>query len=123
MLSVLNTLAAASSARPVLFAHAARAPRHHVQRDGLSRAQQRLPRLRLHVWYEQDATELDAANVSSGRMALTHEIIAAYRNADYYLCGPLPFMREQWRSLIRLGISPARLHREVFGPELLDHLL
>ena len=54
---------------------------------------------------------------------LSPATIAGFEDADFYLCGPLPFMRLQWKSLVALGIGPERLHREVFGPELLDHLL
>jgi nitric oxide dioxygenase len=28
-----------------------------------------------------------------------------------------------WHDLVAAGVPPARLHREVFGPEALDHLL
>jgi nitric oxide dioxygenase len=40
-----------------------------------------------------------------------------------WLCGPHKFMQAQWLSLLHLGVPAGRLHREVFGPELLDHLL
>jgi nitric oxide dioxygenase len=40
-----------------------------------------------------------------------------------WLCGPHKFMQAQWLSLLHAGVPAARLHREVFGPELLDHLL
>jgi len=43
--------------------------------------------------------------------------------ADVWVCGPLKFMQAQWLALLDAGVPPARLHREVFGPELLDHLL
>lgn len=36
--------------------------------------------------------------------------------AEVYLCRP-------HTSLINAGVPVARMHREVFGPELLDHLL
>jgi nitric oxide dioxygenase len=32
-------------------------------------------------------------------------------------------MQEQWLALLDLGVPASRLYREVFGPELLDHLL
>jgi nitric oxide dioxygenase len=32
-------------------------------------------------------------------------------------------MQAQWLGLLNAGVPAARLHREVFGPELLDHLL
>jgi nitric oxide dioxygenase len=42
--------------------------------------------------------------------------------ADVYLCGPVPFMQKQWRSLVEAGVPVERLHREVFGPELLNYV-
>ena len=47
----------------------------------------------------------------------------AYADQPVYLCGPLPFMQAQWRDLVAAGVPPTRIHREVFGPDLLDHLL
>jgi nitric oxide dioxygenase len=41
---------------------------------------------------------------------------------DVYLCGPVGFMQEQWRALSDAGVPANRLHREVFGPELLNYL-
>ncbi|MNT47994.1 Flavohemoprotein [compost metagenome] len=39
-------------------------------------------------------------------------------DADYYICGPIPFMRMQHDALKNLGIHEARIHYEVFGPDL-----
>ena len=39
-------------------------------------------------------------------------------DADYYICGPIPFMRMQHDTLKELGIREAHLHYEVFGPDL-----
>jgi nitric oxide dioxygenase len=41
-------------------------------------------------------------------------------DADYYICGPVPFMRIQHDALKALGIQEARIHYEVFGPDLFD---
>jgi len=35
--------------------------------------------------------------------------------ADYYLCGPVPFMQKQYRSLLERGIAKERIHSEAFG--------
>jgi nitric oxide dioxygenase len=119
MASVLLSLE--PSARPVLFAHAARSARYHSLQHDIAEAVRRLPQVAHEVWYEQGAdSSISAAR--PGRMELTAELIAPYREGDFYLCGPLGFLREQWRTLVTLGISPARLQREVFGPEALDHL-
>jgi nitric oxide dioxygenase len=39
-------------------------------------------------------------------------------DADYYICGPIPFMRMQHDSLRDLGMHEVRIHYEVFGPDL-----
>ncbi|CAE6826277.1 Flavohemoprotein [Paraburkholderia nemoris] len=39
--------------------------------------------------------------------------------ADYYVCGPIPFMRAQHDALRALDIPEARINYEVFGPDLL----
>jgi len=39
-------------------------------------------------------------------------------DADYYVCGPIPFMRLQHDALISRGINEAKVHYEVFGPDL-----
>jgi nitric oxide dioxygenase len=36
-------------------------------------------------------------------------------DADYYICGPVPFMRAQCEALASLGVDAARIHTEVFG--------
>ena len=38
--------------------------------------------------------------------------------ADYYICGPIPFMRMQHDALSARGIKDAHIHYEVFGPDL-----
>jgi nitric oxide dioxygenase len=39
-------------------------------------------------------------------------------DADYYICGPIPFMRMQHDALTAKGIREAPIHYEVFGPDL-----
>ena len=56
-------------------------------------------------------------------MVLTREQLAPFAEADFYLCGPVEFMRAQWSTLVEHGVSASRIHREVFGPDLLEHLL
>jgi nitric oxide dioxygenase len=80
-------------------------------------AQER-PNVRKIVYYETVGAE-DQPGVDydySGRVDL-HAIrdVAVLPDADYYLCGPLPFMDEQRRALSELGVPPQRIHAEVFG--------
>jgi ferredoxin len=38
------------------------------------------------------------------------------RNAEAYLCGPIPFMEEMSAALAALGLEAFRIHTEPFGP-------
>jgi len=41
--------------------------------------------------------------------------------ADYFLCGPKPFLRAFVSALARAGVASDRIHYEFFGPA--DELL
>jgi nitric oxide dioxygenase len=45
---------------------------------------------------------------------------AVLPGADYYLCGPLPFMSAQLQALKALGVPAERVHYEVFGSHPLN---
>ncbi|QDQ27674.1 flavohemoprotein [Chitinimonas arctica] len=125
MVSVLNSLLETNPRRPVVFAHAARNGRHHALRADLAAARQVHPSLREVVFYEspleQDRLGIDYHQV--GRMNLAQVLKEPDHDAEFFLCGPIGFMQHQWQSLIARGVSPTRIHREVFGPDLLDHLI
>ena len=44
-------------------------------------------------------------------------------DADYYLCGPHAFHAGPARGLLEAGVPAGRVHRAVFGPDLLDDIL
>jgi nitric oxide dioxygenase len=120
MISILNTLAARDSQRPVVFGHACRSATHHALQADLALARLHLPNLVERVFYEMANDSHPTRLV--GRLALDR-LGPLPANADYWLCGPLGFMREQWLALIEHGIDASRIRRELFGPEMLDHLL
>jgi nitric oxide dioxygenase len=39
-------------------------------------------------------------------------------DADVFMCGPLPFMRDARSELIRRGLPSTRIRYEVFGPDM-----
>lgn len=122
LLSALNTLANAGSSRRILFAHAVRDLDQQLFTAELRAAQGALPGLRTRMFSEQ-LPEAQAHNgIERGRMRLTPALLDGFEEAEFFLCGPEEFMREQWRSLVSLGVSPLHIQREVFGPSLLEHL-
>jgi nitric oxide dioxygenase len=122
LLSVLNTLAQARSPRAVLFAYAARATDQLLFAQELRSAHARLPALRSQLFCEQLSSQGAETQPLPGRMSLSRALLDGFEDADFYLCGPEAFMREQWRALVGLGVSPLRIQREVFGPMLIEQL-
>jgi nitric oxide dioxygenase len=129
MVSVLRTLAHENPHRPVLFAHAARHGRQHAHRRDVAWARERMPNLRTHVSYETpsaaDASgrDFDHAGTMPVETLMKSTDNTTFKDARFYLCGPLGFMQEQRRALIASGVPVGQIHREVFGPDLLDDIL
>jgi nitric oxide dioxygenase len=120
MIAALNRIAAVNPERRMIFAHAARDARHHAHQADIAAAKARMPYLHVVTFYEQ----VDgAAGVLEGTMDKARLPKWPLTETDVYICGPLPFMQAQWNALLAAGAPAARLHREVFGPDLLDHLL
>jgi nitric oxide dioxygenase len=121
MISVLNQISQVHPNREVVFAHAARSTAHYAHRPDIARAQSVMPNLHV-VNFLENLTSDDSSTDYPGRMDISKLPQWPLDEAHVYLCGPVEFMQEQWRSLIEMGVPPTRLHREVFGPELLNYL-
>jgi nitric oxide dioxygenase len=120
MVASLKRIAAVNPQRRVIFAHAARDASHHALRAEVAALTASMPNLSVLSFYEARG---DAQDAIEGRMDV--KLLPAWprEEAEVWLCGPHKFMQAQWLSLLYAGVPAARLHREVFGPELLDHLL
>ncbi|MEO9386542.1 NO-inducible flavohemoprotein [Chromobacterium phragmitis] len=104
--------------REVRFLHAARHGGAHAMGLKVRQLAERHPQLRIHVRYEtpraQDVRGIDYH--AAGRLDLAElKEWALLPDADYYICGPLGFMRAQRDSLRGLGVAADRIHYEVFG--------
>lgn len=121
MISVLNRIAQVHPNRRVIFAHAARDSDYHAHRTDVAQAKKTMPELQVVTFYE-DGNDCDGVATIAGRMSLHSLPRWDYDQANVYLCGPVEFMQAQWRELIDAGVPASRLHREVFGPELLNYL-
>jgi nitric oxide dioxygenase len=120
MVASLKRIAEVAPGRRVIFAHAARDAAHHALRADVDALRAAMPNLSVVTFHEEAG---DAGNVVKGRMAIDRLPSWPREEANVYLCGPHKFMQAQWLALLDAGVPAPRLHREVFGPELLDHLL
>lgn len=119
MVSILNHLVEQNSSRPVRFIHAARQQSQQVLGSDISAAERKLGDFKASFFYEQ-RDDASTDYVHKGRLSLDQLSADFYpRDADYYLCGPLPFMRAQRQFLVQQGVDAERIRYEVFGPDLL----
>ncbi|MDU4844051.1 MAG: NO-inducible flavohemoprotein [Leclercia adecarboxylata] len=104
--------------KQIFFLHAARSSDVHALRQELAALSEQNSNLHIFIAYEQvKETEVPGEDYHvQGRLDLS-AVPAKYlpADADYYLCGPVPFMHEQYRSLLALGIAKERIHSEAFG--------
>lgn len=118
MISMLSTCLADHSGRSVTFVHACRNGRVHAFRQWLNDTVAAHPNVTRAVFYETIEAG-DRAGVDydfEGHLDLT-KIVGKVMlpDADYYICGPVPFMRAQCEALTALGVDASRIHTEVFG--------
>ncbi|KAG9775002.1 Flavohemoprotein [Exophiala dermatitidis] len=118
MLSMLGTLVDHAPNRKVVFIHAARNSKVHAMRDYLSRIIKDNPQVSRAIFYEEvnDSDKKGEDYDYEGRIdmqQLKDKVLLP--DANYYLCGPIPFMKTQQKALEELGVPSERIHSEVFG--------
>lgn len=119
VLSMLLGVLQETPDRPVFLIHGALNGGTHAFREKVLALAREHPHLKVHYRYS-DATEEDRAQKrcdSEGYIdAELIEQVIAERDADYYFCGPKPFMINIYHHLLEWGIPPAQVHLEFFGP-------
>lgn len=118
MMSMLKTIVDRGQSRRVVFIHAARNGRVHAMKDILSKVTSENPQVSRAIFYEEvseghtQGTDYDF----TGRIELGKiKDMAILPDADYYICGPMPFMAVQSQALENLGVERKRIRMEVFG--------
>lgn len=107
--------------RQVVFVHGARNSAVHAMRDRLREAAKTNANFKLIVFYNEPLpTDIEGQDYDYPGLVDTKRIADAVLlpEADYYICGPIPFMRMQHDALLGLGVHETRIHYEVFGPDL-----
>ncbi|MFL5864928.1 MAG: MOSC domain-containing protein [Solirubrobacteraceae bacterium] len=117
LLAMLHALAAERSQREVWWLHGARNASEHPFARETAVLLAQLPHAHHVVCYSQPGPR-DAGFDVAGR--LTGEVLddaGIPTEADVYICGPVPFMRDTATALEARGVATDRVATEVFGPE------
>ncbi|MNI59737.1 Flavohemoprotein [compost metagenome] len=114
MVSMLEALLGNDSKREVTFIHAARSGEFHAMKEHIADLDRQYEQLHSYVIYESPAA--GEHYDKSGYIDLPWLKTVANAEADFYFCGPTPFMRTVNLALKEWGIPQERIHFEFFGP-------
>ncbi len=124
MVSLLEPLAEQQPDLPTHYVHGTLNGTTHAMREHVQDLAARAPGITLSTFYVEPAPE-DRAGLHYDQVGLiTTDWLqdnTPTEQADYYLCGPTPFLRAFVGGLARAGVPDSRIHYEFFGPA--DELL
>ncbi|MEU1080701.1 MOSC and FAD-binding oxidoreductase domain-containing protein [Streptomyces sp. NPDC005908] len=119
LLAMLHALAddAEATRHPVWWLHATRNEHTHAFAGEVRRLLARLPGSRLRVFYSRPgpAARLTAGTTAGRLTAGTVARLGLPGDAQAYVCGPEPFMRDVTEALRHQGTR--RIHTEIFGSD------
>jgi len=116
VLAMLHVLVSEHSSRQVWWVHSARNGAEHAFKDEANELLTQLDDAHHLVCYSQPGGR-DRGFDHAGR--LTGEVLeqaGVPADADFYLCGPGPFMHDLTAALLARGAAAERISAEVFGP-------
>lgn len=121
VLSMLLSALEETPERRVVFVHGCLNSRFHAFKRRVDLLARQHPQLTVRYRYddptEMDRLRMEGSAVSEGRIdAPLIESLVPGRDADYYFCGPKPFMISIYHQLLAWGIPAAQAHFEFFGP-------
>jgi nitric oxide dioxygenase len=118
MISMLNTVADLQPEKNVTFIHAAANGKMHALKDEVAAAVQKA-NVQSFVFYDAPTNDDLQNNSFDVEGYVTKEWLKEnidLEQANFYFCGPVPFMKSVNASLKDLGVSDDRIHYEFFGP-------
>ncbi|MEH7549716.1 NO-inducible flavohemoprotein [Neobacillus vireti] len=118
MMSMLKTVVEVQPGRQVTFVHAAANSNVHALGDEVKELSD-LDYVNSYVFYDAPTDEDRLNKRFDVEGYVTREWLkdnVLIEEADFYFCGPVPFMKAINRSLKELGVNEGRIHFEFFGP-------
>lgn len=119
IMSILLSALDAMPGRDIVFIHGSLNEEVQAFKKTIDALAGKHPKLKVHYRYSDPAKAGVArtGNASTGLIdaTLIEQLVPA-RDADYYFCGPQPFMVGIYHELLAWGMPPAQVHFEFFGP-------
>ncbi len=119
LLSMAKAMTAANVDYPMHLIHAVRNSQVRPFATELAELSSQNSKMKSYVMFDQPTKEDSAGGEYDQTGLITKELLESWTpvaEADYYFCGPKPFMRTVYSSLKSLGVSEDQIHFEFFGP-------
>lgn len=119
LLSMLNTTAEQQPQRQVTFIHSAKNSEFHAFKEHVAELAEKHPNIHSIVCYEAPTSEDRSLQNfdKEGYVTLAWlQSILPDKDADFYFCGPIPFMKAVNNALKQWGVPKNNIHYEVFNP-------
>ena len=119
VLSILSSVLMVQPEREVFFVHGALNGRVHAFRELVRQLGDLHANLKVHYRYSEASEEDRTMRWHDSEGFIDAELLEDMlpeRDADYYFCGPKPFMVGIYHNLLKWGIPASQVHFEFFGP-------
>ncbi len=119
LMSMLNAIVASGSNRPTWFIHGTRNKHMHALGEHVRQVAEHRSNVHAHIRYSrpsgQDIVGRDYDDEGHVDVELLKRLLPS-KDCDFYLCGPIAFMRSLFDGLQAWGVPAVRIHYEFFGP-------
>ena len=119
-MSMIHSLADLQSERDVQLVHACENGAVQPFREELAGLSQKLVNYQLSYVFKNPSKEDQSLPNYEKQGYIDTELLSNHINvdADYYVCGPVPFMKMVITNLKELGVDHEKIHYEFFGPAM-----
>lgn len=119
ILSILKSALETTPEREIIFIHGCLNEEVQAFKETIDTLAKNHTNLKIHYRYSESQTKPETEGCSSSGFvdATLIESLVPNRNADYYFCGPKPFMIKIYQDLLKWGIPATQVHFEFFGPK------
>lgn len=124
MVAMLEALVGGQADAPVHYIHGTHDRQTHAMRDHVRTLAERGKAVQVTNFHQSPlADEVEGRDYDMAGIITDEWLVAStpVANADYYICGPRPFLRHAVSALSLAGVPAERVHYEFFGPA--DELL
>jgi len=121
LMSMFQSLIESGSRRSITWIHGCRDTKVHAFKAAIEEWKQNNQWIEQHVFYDNISEARVGKGIYQGWVDLTRfKSLLDKENAQFYICGPAPFINKHVKDLVNMGVSKKSIFFEEFGPQTLQ---